>query len=72
MTMMSMVLIIKDSDFDDYDDNEEGYVRAENIFETNRVNKKNKAEKLCELWLAQQWEDNNTSLRLSHQYDHNI
>ena len=52
--MMLMVLIIKDSDFDDYDDNEEGYVRAENIFETNRVNKKNKAEKLCGLWLAQQ------------------
>ena len=54
MTMMLVVLIIKDSDFDDYDDNEEGYVRAENIFETNRVNKKNKAEKLCGLWLAQQ------------------
>ena len=48
MTMMLMVLIIKDSAFDDYDDNdgEEGNVRAENIFETNGVNKKNKAEKL--------------------------
>ena len=48
MTMMLMVLIIKDSAFDDYDDNdgEEGNVRAENIFETSGVNKKNKAEKL--------------------------
>ena len=37
MTIMLMVLIIKDSAFDDYDNNdgEKGNVRAENIFETN-------------------------------------
>ena len=46
MTMMLMVLITKDPAFDDYDDNDSEKESAEIVFETNGVNKKNKAEKL--------------------------